>query len=137
MTTKEDTNMAKYFGDWGSFEDMKHDFERYGSTKPVTATEDEILWATYTYKDCSGDAHVLFEKDGKLWEVYGSHCSCNGLEGQWEPGLVTWEALALRLPKMNLKTTKEENDYSSPLRYQPRAARRAFHALVTSKLENK
>jgi hypothetical protein len=81
--------------------------------------------ASYTYENYSGDAHVLFEKDGKLWEVYGSHCSCNGLGGQWKPGHVTWEALALRLPKMSF------------LAYQPLDAQKAFHALVTSKLENK
>ena len=46
----------------------------------------EILLASYTYEDYSGSAYVLFRKDGKLWEVYGSHCSCYGLEeDQWEP----------------------------------------------------
>lgn len=45
-----------------------------------------ILFASYVYEDYSGDAVVLFERDGKLYEVYGSHCSCYGLEGQWEEG---------------------------------------------------
>lgn len=26
-----------------------------------------------------------FYKDGKYYSVYGSHCSCHGLEGQWDP----------------------------------------------------
>jgi hypothetical protein len=38
---------------------------------------------------------VIFEKDGKLWEVNGSHCSCYGLEGQWQPEETTWEAIAI------------------------------------------
>lgn len=53
-----------------------------------------ILVASYTYEDCSGSAYVLFERDGKLFEVHGSHCSCYGLSEssysgdtttQWEP----------------------------------------------------
>ena len=55
-----------------------------------------ILLATYTYEDYSGDAFVLFEKDGKLFEVNGGHCSCYGLEGQWEPEETTSEALLTR-----------------------------------------
>lgn len=45
----------------------------------------EILFADYTYEDYSGNANVLFARDGELYEVFGSHCSCFGLEGQWEP----------------------------------------------------
>jgi hypothetical protein len=45
----------------------------------------EVLFADYTYEDYEGDAYVLFRKDSKLFEVYGSHCSCYGLEDQWEP----------------------------------------------------
>lgn len=43
------------------------------------------LFAYYSYANYSGDAWVLFEQDGELWEVSGSHCSCYGLEGQWCP----------------------------------------------------
>lgn len=32
-----------------------------------------------------------------LYEVNGSHCSCYGLEGQWEEEETTVEALAYRL----------------------------------------
>lgn len=64
-----------------------------------------ILFASYTYEDYSGDAWVLFEKDGKLFEVNGSHCSCYGLEGQWEPE----EANLLELQK---RFTKGSNYYS-------------------------
>lgn len=56
-----------------------------------------ILLATYTYEDYSGDAFVLFEKGGKLFEVNGGHCSCYGLDGQWEPEETTSEALLARL----------------------------------------
>ena len=55
-----------------------------------------VFFADYTYEDYSGSATVIFEKDGKLWEVNGSHCSCYGLEGQWQPEETTWEAIAIR-----------------------------------------
>ena len=44
-----------------------------------------ILFAAYSQEGYEGYALVIFSKDGKLYEVNGSHCSCNGLEGQWEP----------------------------------------------------
>lgn len=44
-----------------------------------------IIVASYTYESYEGDAFVLFEQDGKLYEVNGGHCSCYGLEGQWSP----------------------------------------------------
>jgi hypothetical protein len=56
----------------------------------------KVLYARYQYEDYDGEALVLFEKDGKLFEVYGSHCSCYGLEGQWEPQETTWDALRMR-----------------------------------------
>lgn len=34
---------------------------------------------------CDSDAFIVFRKDGVLYEVQGSHCSCFGFEGQWEP----------------------------------------------------
>lgn len=45
----------------------------------------EILLAAYEYGSYDGQAVVIFKKDNQLWSVYGSHCSCYGLEGQWEP----------------------------------------------------
>ena len=56
-----------------------------------------VLYATYTYEDYSGDAFVLFWRDGQLYEVNGGHCSCYGLEGQWEPEETTADALVHRI----------------------------------------
>jgi len=58
-----------------------------------------ILFASYGTDNYSGDAFVLFERDGKLYEVNGSHCSCFGLEGQFEPEETTLKALEMRLTK--------------------------------------
>jgi hypothetical protein len=59
----------------------------------------EILFAGYVYESYEGDAFVLFRRDGKFYEVHGGHCSCYGLEGQWEPEEITAAALLDRLEK--------------------------------------
>ena len=53
-----------------------------------------ILLAWYEEPESySWEAFVLTEKDGVLYEVNADHCSCNGLEGQWEPEVTTAAAL--------------------------------------------
>lgn len=56
-----------------------------------------IILASYTYRDYEGDAFVLFIKEGKIYEVNGSHCSCYGLEEQWEPEEINIEELKNRI----------------------------------------
>lgn len=56
----------------------------------------EILVASYGEQSYEGDAFVLFRQDGKLYEVNGSHCSCYGLEDQWEPEEVVVDELVRR-----------------------------------------
>lgn len=60
----------------------------------IVKTEPEVIYAGY-YDDYgySGDAVVLYKEDGKLWYVDGGHCSCYGLEGQWDPDEVTVEQI--------------------------------------------
>jgi hypothetical protein len=62
----------------------------------------EVIVASYTYEVYEGSAYVLFRRDGKFFEVHGSHCSCYGLsevgimgEGpsQWQPEETTVEAI--------------------------------------------
>lgn len=93
--------MNKWFGGFSDVEDMKKEFEEKGEDFP---TEEEILFASYEGGSYEGDAFVLFERDGKLFENHGSHCSCYGLEGQWGPEETSWEALAIR-PKSGLLST--------------------------------
>lgn len=62
----------------------------------------EVLLASYSYENYSGSAFVLFRRDGKLYEVNASHCSCYGVEGQWQPEETTKEALMIRLDKGTL-----------------------------------
>lgn len=73
----------------------------------------EILLAYYHIGDygCDSSAFVLYEKDGKLFEVHGAHCSCHGLSeidysgsvgSQWDPEETTVEALEHRATKGSL-----------------------------------
>lgn len=85
--------MGKYLADWeqskkkGIIEDFRLTDELDGC---------KIVLAAYQYADYSGDAFVIFNKNGILYEVHGSHCSCCGLEGQWQPEETSKEALLYR-----------------------------------------
>ncbi len=81
-----------YFDCFGSKEDVAFNFQiPEGELEGV-----EILYACYECPPYEGYAHVIFRKDDKLYEVNGSHCSCNGLEGCWEPEETTVAALLFR-----------------------------------------
>ncbi len=81
-------------------EQMRKAIEKYKSIN--------ILFASYGCECYEGDAFVLFEEGNQLYEVNGSHCSCFGLEGQWEPELTDLKALAHRLTE----GTMGKDDYS-------------------------
>lgn len=81
-----------YLGNVENKEDIAREFQ-------IEATELDgckIIFAAYTYEDYSGSALVIYQKGDKLYEVNGSHCSCNGLEGQWEPEETSFEVLKIR-----------------------------------------
>jgi hypothetical protein len=60
------------------------------------ADDVEILIAWYGYGSYCGNSFVLYRIGEQLYEVNGSHCSCFGLEGQWEPEETTLAALRHR-----------------------------------------
>lgn len=68
----------------------------YEGTSEADLKDAVIHLAWYGYGSYSGDSLVIYEKNGVLYEVNGSHCSCFGLEGQWQPEETTWAALAMR-----------------------------------------
>ena len=100
--------VAVYLNDWADSgrDGMLEDF----GIGPDALDGAEVLVASYTYEDYSGDAYVLFKRDGKLWEVHGSHCSCYGLsesnyygdeaaQTQWQPEETSAEAILHRIEK--------------------------------------
>ena len=43
------------------------------------------LYMEYSQGSYEGSSNCWFDKDGQLMYNYASHCSCYGLEGQWDP----------------------------------------------------
>jgi hypothetical protein len=72
-----------------------------------------IVLAYYDMDGYEGSAFVLLLRDGELWEVNGSHCSCYGLENQWNPEPTTREALLHRITKGTLG----EDSFGPALKY--------------------
>jgi len=105
-----------YFNDWASLswenlkgkEALQKDFE-------FTLTDEKIIFASYTYECYSGNAYVLFKQDGKLYEVFGSHCSCYGLEDQWKPEELNFDYIPERI-----KLIDEDYNFNDFTREQKR-----------------
>jgi hypothetical protein len=104
----------RYFGSWDNYEQMAQEWGDYGGKEAA------ILFALYDGGGYDGWAIVIFEQDGKLFEVNGSHCSCYGLEDQWNPEETSWGAL------------KDRKLYYG---YGDGGAKEVFEALVASRLE--
>lgn len=93
------TDEAIYLGQWSNKEDMAKDFsDAYGEPLHAAMLADVVV-AAYDIDGYEGEAIVIFRQDGKLFEVHGSHCSCYGLEGQWEPEAVEPEVLLGRIER--------------------------------------
>jgi hypothetical protein len=90
--------MMPYLNNWSSREEMLADFE----IKEDALAGAEVLLASYGTPSYEGYAFVLFKRDGKLYEANGSHCSCYGLEGQWEPEETDVASLRHRMEKGGL-----------------------------------
>jgi len=69
-----------YLGRWEKLEDVLYDY----SVEKNVVDGYKVIVAAYTDEDYSGDAYVLLKKGYKYYEVFGGHCSCHGLEGQWD-----------------------------------------------------
>ena len=83
---------------------------------------DEILYAEYECQYYEGWADVIYRNGDKFYWAHGSHCSCYGLEGQWDPEEYTaelfvaaWEkGLYQNFPSSIIDRVKEfmENNYN-------------------------
>ena len=76
----------------GLYEHDFVDFQDVVDRIRANVTEDDIIiiQADYTYEDYSGSSDVYFydKRDNLFYEVHGGHCSCYGLEDQWEPEVI-------------------------------------------------
>lgn len=87
------------------FQDIEHLKKEYEITNDDLLGV-EILFAVYRTGRYDGQSLVLFKKDDKLYIVDASHCSCYGLEGQWDP------------IEINEATLKKEIDAKSSYRFE-------------------
>jgi len=87
--------MEAYLGNWSCKEDVERDFD-------VALPNVRILVACYDTAPYEGYAYVLFKQKHKLYEVHGSHCSCYGLEGQWNPEETSLASIRHRVKEGNL-----------------------------------
>ena len=129
-----------FFGGFNDMSSIVQNFSHYywkgvsedNERKAIETSLDgaEILFAAYGGRSYEGAAFVLYRKDGKLFEVNGGHCSCNGLEGQWGPEETTVAALKMR---------QSSNDYRGGIineeEYEKEAVNR-FNELLKELEEN-
>lgn len=80
----------RYFEAFDSHEDM---VGQWSGSKDVS--DPEVIFARYDCPPYEGYAICVYKRDGKLFEVNDSHCSCYGLEN-WEPEETSIEALLMR-----------------------------------------
>jgi hypothetical protein len=69
-----------YLGDWDKLEEVLHDF----NVGKAAVEGYKVIVACYNTGSYEGDAFVLLKKGRKYYEVNASHCSCYGLEGQFD-----------------------------------------------------
>lgn len=71
----------EYHNDFSDWPSMLKDFGENVSEEP------EYVFASYDLDGYDGSAGVIYawKKDGPYYIVTGSHCSCYGLENQWDP----------------------------------------------------
>ncbi len=87
-----------FLGNWKESSEIIKDFKiKKDSLKGI-----KILFACYKDRGYSGDAFVLFEKNGELFEVNTTACSIYGVEQQWKPEETNLTAIQYRLSKGTL-----------------------------------
>jgi hypothetical protein len=107
--------VLRYFGDFADKADIACKFE-------VELPDDiEILFAVYGSYSYDGYAYVVFKQDNVLYSVYGSHCSCYGLEGQWAPDTTTLAEMRTLLQNQDYRLSGYEEEFSAFLEDLERA----------------
>lgn len=107
--------MNRYHGDFGSWNDVAIEFysgSRYEdgalekALKEIPEPE-EVLYADYDTPGYEGDARVVYRNGDVYYYVNAGHCSCYGLEDQFNPDEYTKDDLLAYLEK------QASNSYSS------------------------
>lgn len=80
----------RYFDAFDDYEDM---VSQWSGSKDVA--DAEVIFAIYDCPPYEGYAICLYKRDGKLFEVNDSYCSCYGLEN-WVPEETSVDAVLMR-----------------------------------------
>lgn len=101
-----------YLFDWenSTKDEILDEFEFEGDRSEI-----EILFASYNYECWEGEAFLIVKKENKLYEVNAWHCSCYGLENQFDLEETSIEQLEFYLEKGN----KFENSYTLHYNNEP------------------
>lgn len=70
---------SPYTGDFTCWADVA------GSFACNEPEPEEVLLADYENDGYEGSAHVVYRNGNTYYVIEGSHCSCYGLEGQFQP----------------------------------------------------
>jgi hypothetical protein len=72
---------------------------------------DEVYFALYDLSQAyEGSADVFYRRGERFFYATGGHCSCYGLEGQWEPEEYTREQLLGQVERANWGFFKDKAD---------------------------
>lgn len=82
---------------FGSWEDVQREYEM---REPEP---DEVIAALYKCESYEGSSVVVYRQGNTYYHVYGSHCSCYGLEGQWNPDEIGDKATTIAYYEKMLK----------------------------------
>jgi len=76
-----------FLGDYSksSYEDVVQDIIYNYQIERMIIDEYQIIIAILNNYGYEEDSYFLLEKNGRLYENFGSHCSCYGFENQFNP----------------------------------------------------
>jgi hypothetical protein len=102
---------------WKTLEDVGNEYadgysdasKQLAATITATLKASNFVIALYGLGGYEGWSYVLYHKDGVFYENEAGHCSCYGLEGQWNPQETDVEALKLRLANGSFSYEADED----------------------------
>lgn len=84
-----------YDGDFSHWADVRSQFDM------EVPEPEEVLYASYDIDGYEGSATIIYRIGDRFYINFGGHCSCYGLEGQWDPEEYSAELFILAYEKGN------------------------------------
>lgn len=91
-----------YRGEFANWNDVQNQFSM---SEPEP---EDVIIASYDIDSFQGSAFVVYRNGENYYTVSGEHCSCYGLEEQWEPEVYTKELLISSLEKSKYLDNEEK-----------------------------